>query len=206
MILNSQETLQFLSQYGYWIIFPLMYIEGPIVTIFASILASIGIFNIWIIWLMSVFGDLLADIMWYKIGEYWGLSFAQKIGKYIGITKERIEKMEKYFQKHGGKTVFLAKSTTGLCLITFVSAGIVKMKLKKFIWYSLWGGMVWSTLLVILGYSYGYMWQKIEKTISWTGWLVFGLALGTFIVINLIKSHRAKKIFGSIFNGIKRSK
>ena len=198
MIFDQQHVFHFLSQYGYWVIFPLMYLEGPVVTIFAAILASVGILNVGLVWLMSVFGDLLADIMWYKIGQHWGLNFARKIGKYIGITEKRIIKMEKYFQKHGGKTVFLAKSTTGLCLITFIAAGIVKMPLKKFVWYSFLGGIVWSTILVSVGYFYGYMWKEISRSIDWIGWVIFLLALATFLLINLFKSRRAKKFFGNI--------
>ncbi len=203
MVFDSQHIFVFLSHYGYWVIFPLMFIEGPIVTIFAAILASLGALNVIAVWLMSVFGDLLADIMWYKIGERWGLSFARKVGKYIGITEKRVTKMEKYFHNHGGKTVFLAKSTTGLCLITFIAAGIVKMPLKKFVYYSFWGGVVWSTLLVFLGYFYGYMWREIKDSIDWIGWIIFGLVIGTFLVINLFKSRRAKRIFGNVLNGIK---
>ena len=41
--------------------------------------------------------------------------------------------MEKYFEKHGGKTIFAVKSTTGFCWATFVAAGIAKMDFKKFV-------------------------------------------------------------------------
>jgi len=54
----------------------------------------------------------------------------------MGITPDLIGRMEKYFQKHGGKTIFAVKSTTGLCWTTFTAAGIVKMDFKKFMTYS----------------------------------------------------------------------
>jgi len=197
MDLTGQQIFEFLSSYGYWIIFPLMFIEGPMTTVIAAILASLGAFNVWVVLMMSIVGDVLGDIGLYGIGKKWGFSFVRKIGKYIGVTEKRVLKMEKFFDKHGGKTIFMAKSTTGLCFVTFVAAGIAKMNFGKFIKYSILGGFVWSGFLVTMGYFYGYLWREIGKYIEWAGWLVMGLALLTFILVNLIKSQKTKKVFGN---------
>lgn len=195
--MDGQQIFQFLSEYGYWIVFPLMFLEGPVTTIIAAMLASLGVFNIWVVLVMSIFGDVLGDIGLYGIGKKWGFGFVNKFGKYIGVTTKRILKMEKYFTKHGGKTVFLAKSTTGLCFVTFIAAGIAKMNFGRFIKYSILGGLVWSSFLVAMGYLYGYLWRGIKQYIEWAGWLAMGLALLTFILVNIIKSKKTKKVFGN---------
>jgi len=195
MELTGQQIFEFLSHHGYWIILPLMFIEGPVTTLMAAMLASLGAFNVWVVLILSMVGDIAGDVGLYGIGKKWGLSFARGVGKYIGITEKRVLKMEKYFDGHGGKTIFLAKSTTGLCLVTFVAAGMAGMKFKKFLFYSFLGGIIWSGFLVAMGYFYGYLWREISEYIEWAGWIAIGLAAATFIIVNLYKSQRAKKLF-----------
>lgn len=178
---------------------PLMIIEGPIATVLAALLASLGAFNVFIVFLFSILGDLIGDIAFYALGYKFGMSFVRKIGKYIGITEKVVLKMEKYFVQHGGKTIFVVKSTTGLCLATFIAAGITKMNFKKFLKYSFLGGLAWSGFLVAMGYFYGYLWREIKKYIEWAGWIAIALVIVTFLIVILYKSQRTKKIFNNNF-------
>lgn len=190
----GQQIFDFLRQYGYWIILPLMIIEGPMVTVAAAILAKLGAFNVWIVLLLSITGDIIGDIILYFVGRFFGMKFVRKIGKYIGITEKIVLKIENYFKKHGGKTIFTIKSTTGLCWATFVSAGIFKMDFKKFLLYSFLGGVVWSGFLTILGYFYGYLWVEIKKYLDWAGWFVLFMTILTFSAIIFYKKRETKKV------------
>jgi len=194
MFFTEPEILNFLSNWGYLIVLPLMIIEGPVVTILSAMLSSTGVFNVWIILAFSMLGDIIGDVILYWIGKIWGMHFVDKVGKYMGITRKLVLRMEKYFNGHGGKTIFAVKSTTGLCWATFVAAGIVKMDFKKFVKYSILGGIVWSGFLVAMGYFYGYMWQQIRQYIEWAGWLVIGLTAVTFIGITLYKKYKSKQL------------
>ena len=191
---TGQYIFEFLKHYGYFAILPLMIIEGPIVTIIAAILASLGAFSWPIVLLFSIAGDMIGDVLLYGAGYKWGMGFVHHFGKYIGITEKLVLRMEKYFEKHGGKTIFAVKSTTGLCWATFVAAGIVKMKFKKFVQYSFLGGVVWSGFLVAIGYFYGYLWKEIRQYISWVGWAIFIIVIISFVIITLYKNHHAKKL------------
>lgn len=190
----GQSIFHFLRHYGYWIMLPLMIIEGPAVTLLAAMMASLGAFNVFAVLLFSILGDLIGDMLFYSLGYRYGLGFVRNVGKYIGITETLVGKMEKYFARHGGKTIFLVKSTTGLCWATFTTAGIVKMDFKKFVKYSIYGGIVWSSFLVIMGYFYGYLWREIRDEIKSIGWIIFAVAIGTFVLINIYKSRKAKKL------------
>ena len=185
---------QFLRHYGYFAMLPLMIIEGPVVTIISAMLASLGAFFWPWVLIISIAGDMIGDLIFYWLGYRFGMGFVHHFGKYIGITEKLVLRMEKYFQNHGGKTIFAVKSTTGLCWATFVAAGIVKMDLKKFIQYSLLGGIVWSSFLVAMGYFYGYLWRSIKQYISWIGWIIFGVAIISFIIITIYKNFQAKKL------------
>lgn len=192
---TGQHIFTFLQQYGYFIMLPLMIIEGPIVTIIAATMAALGAFNVVVIFLLSMAGDIIGDVLLYGAGSKWGMKFVHGPGRYMGITESLVKKMEKYFEKHGGKTIFAVKSTTGLCWATFVAAGIAKMDFKKFVKYSFLGGVVWSGFLVAMGYFYGYLWREIKQYISWVGWAIFAIAVISFVFINLYKSKQAKKLF-----------
>lgn len=192
--MEEEALLQFLSDYGYWIMVPLMAIEGPVVTILAAFLASLGTFNIYIIFILSVVGDILGDILWYWAGRLWGMGFVHHVGKYVGITESLVKKMEKFFSRHGGKTIFAVKSTTGLCWATFIAAGIAKMPFERFVWYSFLGGIFWSAFLVAMGYFFGEFYQEIAQKIKHAGWLILAIAIVVFIGINLYKKKKAEKI------------
>lgn len=194
MFFTEQEIFNFLSSWGYFIILPLMIIEGPIVTIFGAMLAAMGVLNVWVILVFSILGDVAGDMILYWIGKKWGMHFVGRIGKYVGVTRKLVLKMEKYFIKHGGKTIFAVKSTTGLCWATFVAAGIVKMDFKKFIKYSIMGGIIWSGFLVAMGYFYGYMWIQIEKYMKWASWLMMGVVIISIVIMTFYKKYKSKEI------------
>ncbi len=192
---TGQQIFQFLSQYGYWVMLPLMIIEGPVATIIAATLAALGAFNVWVVLIFSILGDVIGDILLFGAGYKWGMGFVRNFGKYIGITEKLVLKMEKYFASHGGKTIFAVKSTTGLCWATFVAAGIVKMDFAKFVRYSILGGLVWSGFLVAMGYFYGYLWREISQYIDWIGWAIGGVAVVSYFGITLYKKYESKKLF-----------
>ncbi len=187
--------VQFLTDYGYWVILPLMIIEGPIVTILAAFMATQGIFDVRVVLVLSIIGDITGDIMLYAVGRVWGMTFVRRVGKYMGITESLVLKMKVFFERHGGKTIFSVKSTTGLCWATWVAAGIVKMNFGKFVWYSFLGGIVWSAFLVFMGYFFGEFYAQIEEGIKFAGWIVLGIAIGVIVVINVYKKKKSEDLF-----------
>ncbi len=199
---TGQQIFDFLSQYGYWIMLPLMIIEGPIVTIIAATLAALGAFNVLVVFIFSILGDVIGDVILYGLGYRYGLGFVRRVGKYIGITENLVTRMEKYFTHHGGKTIFAVKSTTGLCWATFTAAGIVRMNFKKFVLYSFLGGIVWSGFLVVVGYFYGYLWREIAVYVKWIGWAVSVVAIVTYATITLYKNRKAKKLLSESNNKV----
>jgi membrane protein DedA with SNARE-associated domain len=194
MLELGQDIFHFLQQYGYFVMLPLMIVEGPVVTIIAAMLASLGAFNIFAVFGFSVLGDLIGDVIFYSLGYKFGMGFVRGPGKYLGITENLVLRMEKYFARHGGKTIFVVKSTTGLCWATFTAAGIVKMDFKKFLEYSFYGGLIWSGLLVALGYFYGYLWREIKTYIEWIGYVIFFAAIATIVIVNVWKGREARQL------------
>lgn len=191
---TSQEFLQLLPYWGYPAMLFLMIIEGPIVTMIAAFLATLGYFNIFWVFGLSVLGDVLGDIILYFIGYFGGHRILSKAEKFLKIKESVVEKLRQKFHTSGAKIIFYVKATTGLCWITFILAGTARMKLSKFVKYSILGGLVWSGFLVIVGYFFGYAADKISEYIKYAGVIIFATAVIFFIVLTLYKKRQAREI------------
>jgi membrane protein DedA with SNARE-associated domain len=190
----SQELIHILSFWGYPVMFLLMILEGPIVTIIAAFLSSLGYFNIFIVFGLSITGDVVGDIILYNIGYFGGQRILPRVEKFLKISPLTAGKLKQKFHESSGKIIFYVKSTTGLSYITFITAGTLKMKFSKFVAFSILGGFVWSFFLVIAGYFFGYAADKISKYIEYAGIIIFIAAILFFVGIILYKRKQAKEI------------
>jgi len=191
---TSPQVLSQIKLIGYPTMLILMIIEGPIVTILASFTTKLGFFNLYIVFLLSVFGDVLGDLILYAVGYFGGEKALLKAEKILKIKSSIIEKLKKLFTKHGKKTVFAVKSTTGLCWITFILAGTVKMKFKDFLFSSILGGIIWSGFLVFIGYFFGYAFQEISDYIKSAGIIIFIIFAIFYSSLTIYKKYQSKKI------------
>jgi membrane protein DedA with SNARE-associated domain len=171
-----------------------MILEGPIITILGAFLASLGFFNVFIILVLSISGDIAGDIILYAIGYYGGARILEKAERFLKIKPHVIEKIKEYFKKYGKKTIFYVKSTTGLCWITFITAGSIKMHFKDFLTASFLGGIVWSAFLVISGYFFGYAFEKINEYIKSASIIIFLSAVSFYALLILYKRYQSYKL------------
>ena len=91
--LPSQEFMRLLPYWGYPTMLLLMTLEGPIVTIIAAFLASMGYFNVFAVFGLSVLGDVLGDIVLYFIGYFGGYRILSKAEKFLKIKESVVEKL-----------------------------------------------------------------------------------------------------------------
>ncbi len=175
--LDYQIILTHLSNWGYPIMFLLMMIEGSITTLAAAFLASLGFFNVFIVFFLGVVADLIADIFLYYLGFFGGKKSFQKINTSSKSNQKLPEIIKNNFHKNGNRLVFFTKITIGLSIITFTLAGASRWNFKKFILYSFLGGIIWTGSIVILGYYFGMLAEKIDSYIKFGGWFVFLIAI-----------------------------
>lgn len=195
--LSSDHFIHALPYWGYPLMFGLMFFEGPFATMIAAFLASQGLFNVGIVFILSVAGDVLGDIGLYHIGYFGGPHIIEKAQKFLKVKDATVEKLKNKFHQNSGRLIFYVKSTTGLSYITFTLAGALRMKLLKFIKYSILGGLVWSSLLVFLGYFFGYAAAQISQYIKYAGIAIFAAAILALVMISLIKKRESAEILGN---------
>lgn len=155
---------QIISQYGTWtyaILFIVIFMEtGFVVTPFlpgdsllfaAGTFASLGALNIWVLAGLLMVAAILGDTVNYWIGHTLG----ERAYNIKWIKREYLDKTHAFFEKHGGKTIFLARFVPIVRTFAPFVAGIGKMSYSYFITYNFVGGIVWVLLFTFAGYFFG---------------------------------------------------
>ena len=190
-LLNFVFTL--LIQYKYWLLVPIVMVEGPIATIIAGLLASFGFMNPYIVFPLIVVGDVLGDSLYYALGRFGSKHFLQGWGKYIGFTIQRAEKLKDHFRKHAGKTLLLGKFTHFLGAAVLVAAGLAMMPFFPFVGYSILGTIPKSLILFFLGFYFGQTYILLNYYLDYAAVGVLVLVL-LFILSYIVYSKFEKKI------------
>lgn len=187
--------VQWLLHYKYFLFFPIVVIEGPIITIIAGFLSSLNQMNFYIAYALAIAGDLTGDSMYYCLGRWGGSSYLARRIKYLGLTKERAAHLEGYFSRHVGKTLVLTKFTQGIGFAVLTAAGLAKVPYRKFLWYNLLPTIPKSFVLLLIGFYYGKAYLRIDEYINYVSFAIFSLALFYLLIYFL-----GRKLLNRIFH------
>jgi len=153
---------QWVLQQGYTLMFLLMLIEGPVVTAAGAFAAAFSYFHLWIVFLLSILGNLIPDAVYYAMG-YWGRqSFIDRYGHYFGLTKQRVAAADKLAKKHTVKSLIAIKMIPFLATPGLIVVGASKMDLRKYIFWSLIITVPSSLFYLLLGYYFGAAYGTID--------------------------------------------
>jgi membrane protein DedA with SNARE-associated domain len=177
---NFQQVLSWVSAHGYPLMFLVMCIEGPTVTAAATFALTMGFFNPFVIFALSIFGDVLPDALYYGIGRWKGIGFVKKFGHKFGMTPARIERLEKTVALHGGKTVAVLKYTPILSTPGLMLVGAARMGWWKYIWFVFIVTLQKTLTFMALGYFFGQAYN-IGKYIKYGALLPFVLIVIYFV-------------------------
>ncbi|MDQ7009554.1 MAG: DedA family protein [Candidatus Gracilibacteria bacterium] len=178
----------FLGEIGYIEIFIMMTLESSffpfpseVAMIPAGYLSSTGQLNFSLALLVGTFGALVGATINYLLGYFLGRKIIKKLiknyGKYFLIKERHYDKSEKYFNKHGSITTFLARFITVVRQLISLPAGVFKMNFTKFFIYTGLGAGLWNLALMTIGYIAGENKEIIDEYLLE---LLFG---GLFIII-----------------------
>ena len=168
-ILHIDEHLvDIIQQFGGWsyaILFLIVFVETGVVImpflpgdslLFAGgTLAALGAFNLPALLITFFVAAVIGDTVNYHIGKKVGMSIPEQ--SFLGrlVNKERMEVAKKFFDKHGGKTIVIARFMPFIrTFIPFV-AGASRMNYKYFLIYNVVGAFLWVMICTFLGYFFG---------------------------------------------------
>jgi membrane-associated protein len=165
LFLHLDEQLQLvIGQYGAWtysILFAVIFVEtGLVVTPFlpgdsllfaAGTFATLGSLNIWLVIGLLIAAAVLGDAVNYSIGHYLG----ERAYQIKWIKREHLDKTHAFFEKHGGKAIFLARFVPIVRTFAPFVAGVGRMSYAYFATYNVAGGITWVFIFTLLGYFFG---------------------------------------------------
>lgn len=191
----------FIQHYGYWILFGLTMLEtsaflglvapGETIIVLCAFYASRGTLDVWTVWWIAMAGAILGDQLGYALGRHYGHGLIQRFGKYVFFDTGKLERTERYYDRHGGKTVFIGRFMSLLRSFGPVVAGVSRMPYGTFLAWSVASVVVWATAFTVVGYFFGKSWEAIEEWMGWGGAAAF--VVGFALVLWFLHHKREEK-------------
>ena len=110
----------------------------------------------------GILGAIVGNQIGYWVGYQAGRPFVLKWGRHVKLTPERLEWVERLFERHGGKAVFAGRFFSVSRVLEALAAGTSRMQWGTFVLYSVLGGAVWATAMVLAGYFFGQSWGATQ--------------------------------------------
>jgi membrane protein DedA with SNARE-associated domain len=140
---------------------------------------------------VAALGEIVGSSVGYAIGRFGGRPLVNRVGKFILLTNEDLDKAEAWFARRGEPVVFFGRFIPLLRSFISIAAGLGEMGAAKFLAFTAVACTMWCAALASIGYSLGASWHHVIKDFSYVGY-----AVAVLIVITVVAlfTHRIRKI------------
>lgn len=184
-----------LSHYGYLAVGGFLFVEdfgipvpGETVLIAAALYAGTGRLNILVVALVAFLAAVLGDNTGYVIGRVGGRPLIERVGRYVFLTPDRLDRGERWFDDHGGKVVIVARFIEGLRQLNGIIAGVTRMHWLKFFACNALGAAMWVAVWCSLGYFAGDHVETISRYFTYVA--IAALVVAVLLVVRHLRRHR----------------
>jgi membrane protein DedA with SNARE-associated domain len=153
-------------------------VPGETVMLLGGAVAGQGAIEIYLLIAIAWFAAWAGDTTSFFVGRRLGRGFVIRHGPRFGISHERFERVEDYFSRHGGKTIFIGRFVSLIRAFAPFIAGSSGMRYGAFVPYSILGTGLWASAHILIGYFFS---RSIEAAAKYAGKGAF--LLGTLIVV-----------------------
>jgi membrane protein DedA with SNARE-associated domain len=192
---SLNRLLDLFETYGYFVIFVPVLLEtaglplpGETILLLSGVAASNGRIDPWAAIAVGSAAAIIGDNIGYAIGRYGGRRVVMRLA-HVGRIESSLAWGERFFERHGGKTVFVARWIFGLRIFGAWIAGMVHMPWRIFVLWNAAGGITWCCTVIGLGYFFGHSLHVIEKVLGVGG----VVAVVTIAVVALVWWRRFEK-------------
>ena len=167
--------------------------SGDVVLFAGGWFANLGRVALPLVMLSGFAGALVSDNAVYWIGRIGGRPLIHRVLKmrflHFLINEGTLKKVERSFEAHGGKMVFVGRFGPGLRSMTPLFAGVSRMKYYKFLPYNLSAAAVWAVAYTLVGYVFGSYWSDLLAVAKSFGYGIVALVilvLGAYLIRRLL--------------------
>jgi membrane protein DedA with SNARE-associated domain len=140
----------------------------------------------------GTFGSTLGALFNYGIAVYLGRPFILRYGKFFGISQKHFMKGEEFFRRHGHISTFIGRLILGVRHYISFPAGLCRMNLAEFSFYTAFGAGLWVAVLAYIGYFVGNNEERImEVSRQWSIYVIGSCAL--LIVVYVLRYRKKRK-------------
>ncbi len=167
-------------------------IPGETAAILGGVMASQHHLQLWLITALVVLAAILGDTVGYEAGRRFGpriLNF-----RLLKKRSKQLDSARDFLARRGGAAVFLGRFTAFFRAVMPALAGLSRMPYRRFLAYNAAGGIVWGTVVVLLGYFMGSAYLSLAKSIGHTvTFALLGLAVAGVVIWHIRKRRNARK-------------
>ena len=158
-------------------------LPGETALLIGGVLAHAGVWNVWVFLIAAIIGAITGDSVGYEIGKHLGPRIKENaFGRFVG--EKRWKLAQAIFDRYHGGAIFFGRAQALLRALVPALAGMNKVPYRIFIKWNAAGGIVFSTIVVLLGYQFASSLATLEKYLRY--WAIFFLAI-VIIVIGILK-------------------
>ena len=190
----QEIILSVMGKYGYVGVFLLIMIENvfppipsEVILLFGGFMTTYTKLSIFGMIVASTLGSLFGAIILYSIGKIFNKDrlkklISGKLGKILRLKVSDIDNADSWFDNKGNKTVFFCRFIPLVRSLISIPAGMSEMPMVKFLLYTLFGSLIWNTVLVIVGSVVGENWTKIVGILDTYSHIVVIILFIIFVV------------------------
>ncbi len=181
-----------ISTGGYLGVFSLMVLENIFPPIPSEVIiplvgyaAAEGEFNIFLVIIVAALGAVVGAFPWYMIARLFGVTrlkqLSVRFGRIMTLSASDIDAADAWFKRHGPLVVLFGRLAPTVRTLISVPAGIARMPLLQFFWYSFIGSLIWTTILASLGFMLQSQHSKVEQYLDPVSNGILGLIIGIYL-------------------------
>ncbi len=164
------------------------FLPGDSLLVTAGLVASQGKLDFWTLNSLLILAAIIGDSTGYFIGYHVGPKIFSKDDSFF-FHRKHLTRTREFFEKYGGKTIIIARFVPIVRTFAPTVAGVGKMSYKKFLFFNVFGGVLWVLSMTTIGFTLGRTVPDIEKKLHW---ILLGVILISFLPIlyEYLKSRR----------------
>ena len=189
-LFDLSTVLDLIESHGLLLIAPLALVEGPIVTVIAAWLASLGHLDLFAVAAVVILADLAGDVILYGIGRRGPALLPLRWRAWLRIDEGSIDALVDHYRHRGGRILIFGKLTHSLGALLLVAAGAARMPFGRFLAYNTLATVPKSLFFVGIGWGFGAALGRVDAWIFWAsmGLLVVGFGVGIWF----LRRHRGR--------------